>query len=1121
MACPASAYANSDILFNVKGLPGVSATVTMLEDETGQAGVPESSRRADFKPLSNNLFQPIGLHPVWLRIDIEVPATLIGKTAWLELMPPYLYDLRFYQADFAEQRSGIGQNFSAHSMDTLMPTFAVNLQQPLTQVYLRVQGAALRNAQLQLLSAEALHKSQMHAGQLNAFFLGLLLLMLLVNSVNWAWTREKIFRSYGGFLVSALAFFLVSNNYAAAYVLQDDASWVLLLLKLSASCAVASMVFFSVKVMQLEQHLPRLARGLQGLGWVLILSNLIVFHLPWLPRLFQFNAFCYLLLSLLMLAISARQAWKIRTRQAILVWAIFLLFTLFDKIQLLSSLGLVPMIEWGLDIRKLAYLVLLLPMHALLVAQFRQQQIEKHASDRVAASARQDAMSAQRQGAELARFMALLSQCDKAIVQAADAHQLMSTLCQKISQEGQFEWAWIGLTKPDDETKIDPMAQYGSIGFDFQSIQAVWGINQLAGVNATTKALQTGFTQTERFTASIPLVHQEQVLGVLVVHTASLHGFRPAEVSLLGEIARNMAFGLQTLRVQSELARHQMQLEGLVHARTQEIEVLNVDLTRKKEEAEVANRAKDDFISNLSHELRTPLNAVLGLTRLLEESPLNQRQHDYLEKIQLSGKVLRTLIDDILDFSKIKANELKLDPVPFSLDVLLTTLTSVLGVGIGHKPIEPLLDVAPDVPDAWVGDGLRLQQILLNFISNAVKFTPHGDIALSVQRLADSELMDPTQVRLQFSVRDTGIGMSDETRQLIFNGFTQADASISRLYGGTGLGLTISARLAALMGGQIEVSSRLGQGSEFRLTVPLALGPKAVRPRPTWTNADVRVLLVGSHALARSQVTQMAQRLGWQVNAFDGGAAGLRALQRSVIEGQPYDLLLLDWHMPGMSGAEMLRQAQAQDVYGGRCPALVLMAPMVDLEQVVAASAPFSPQATLAKPLMPRSLLDALTSRTVGRFATSREAGPKLPKNVPRLQQLRLLVAEDNALNQEVIEYLLTQAGAEVVLAADGQAAVAALQVPGARFDAVLMDIQMPVMDGYAATRQIREVLGLQDLPIIAMTAHARPQDHEKSRLAGMVGHLVKPLHVEDLLNILVRNAGQRPAAQQAIEATA
>jgi CheY-like chemotaxis protein len=280
-------------------------------------------------------------------------------------------------------------------------------------------------------------------------------------------------------------------------------------------------------------------------------------------------------------------------------------------------------------------------------------------------------------------------------------------------------------------------------------------------------------------------------------------------------------------------------------------------------------------------------------------------------------------------------------------------------VGIGHKPIEPLLDVAPDIPDELIGDGLRLQQILLNFISNAVKFTHQGEIVLTVQRHPPLGLADADGVRLQFSVRDTGIGMSDDTRKIIFNGFTQADASTSRVYGGTGLGLAISEQLATLMGGHITVSSTPGQGSEFSLTVTLMPVARAVRP-------------------------------------------------------------------------------------------------------------------------------------------------------VLPLHPLRLLVAEDNLLNQEVIEHILTQAGAQVVLAPHGQAAVAALQATGARFDAVLMDIQMPVMDGYAATHQIREVLGLLNLPIIAMTAHARPQDREKSRSAGMVGHLVKPLHVEELLAILVRTAGER-----------
>ena len=628
----------------------------------------------------------------------------------------------------------------------------------------------------------------------------------------------------------------------------------------------------------------------------------------------------HLLMGLLFLALSARQAWQLRSTHATLLFVTYLLFTIFDKVQLLSQMGLMPVSQWGLDARKLAYLILLLPMHALLVAQLRQQQKEKSASELLAAAARQEARSAQKQGAELMRIMSLLSESCKTVVHASNEPQMLSQVCELIGRIGQFQHAWVG---PAPQT------------------------------------LQAGRTQVDHDVASMPLVYQAQVLGVLVVHATSGRGFSAAEVTLLEEVARNLAFGLQNLRVQGELAQHQTRLEELVQERTRQIEILNDDLTRKKEEADVANSAKDDFIANLSHELRTPLNAVLGLTRLLEASPVNPRQRDYLEKIQLSGKLLQTLIDDILDFSKIRAKELKLDPVPFSLGDILTNLASVLGVGIGLKPIEPLLDVAPDIPDELIGDGLRLQQILLNFISNAVKFTHQGEIVLTVQRLPPLGLADADGVRLQFSVRDTGIGMSDDTRKIIFNGFTQADASTSRVYGGTGLGLAISAQLATLMGGHISVSSTPGQGSEFSLTVTLMPVARAVRP-------------------------------------------------------------------------------------------------------------------------------------------------------VLPLHPLRLLVAEDNVLNQEVIEHILTQAGAQVVLAPHGQAAVAALQATGARFDAVLMDIQMPVMDGYAATHQIREVLGLLDLPIIAMTAHARPQDREKSRLAGMVGHLVKPLHVEELLVILVRTAGER-----------
>jgi PAS domain S-box-containing protein len=557
--------------------------------------------------------------------------------------------------------------------------------------------------------------------------------------------------------------------------------------------------------------------------------------------------------------------------------------------------------------------------------------------------------------------------------------------------------------------------------------------------------------------------------------------------------------------VDEELKQHRQHLEQLVLLRTNE-------LTSAKAEADAANHAKSDFLSNMSHELRTPLNALVGLTGLLAQSPLNRRQLDYAENIELSAKTLRTLIDDILDFSKIEANELHLEKAAFSLSALFSNIASVLGVSVGRQPIEPVLDVAPGVPDALIGDALRVQQILLNLISNAVKFTKAGSIVVSVRCITGLNALDTNQTTLAFCVRDSGIGMTDETQGLIFNSFTQANESTSRMYGGTGLGLAISTRLTALMQGQLEVQSTLGLGSEFKLTLPFTLGDE------TFSNAHrnetlapifagQKVLIVEDHPLARDMLAQTCRQLGWQAHAVDSGASGLQALQNSVAKGAGYDLILLDLHMPGMDGLAMLRELYKSPTL--HLPPVVLMVATAEIEQAVVASSEFNINGIVAKPLTPSSLLKVVTTALVPDVEKV-DTPPCCGKN--RLAGLRLLVAEDNALNQEVIEQILVNAGAQVALVANGQAALEALQVPGARFDAVLMDIQMPVMDGYTATRLIRDSMGLADLPIIALTAHARPQDRERSQLSGMSGHLVKPLDVQDLLHIVAQAVGLRTA---------
>jgi PAS domain S-box-containing protein len=559
----------------------------------------------------------------------------------------------------------------------------------------------------------------------------------------------------------------------------------------------------------------------------------------------------------------------------------------------------------------------------------------------------------------------------------------------------------------------------------------------------------------------------------------------------------------------AELNQHREELEKLVLLRTNE-------LSTAKAEADAANQAKSDFLSNMSHELRTPLNALVGLTGLLAESPLNRRQLDYAENIQLSAQTLRTLIDSVLDFSKIEANELHLEKSPFSLSAVFNHLATVLGVSVARQPIEPVLDIALDVPDVLLGDALRVQQILLNLISNAVKFTEVGEIVLTVRRLVEPDLLQPNQVTLQFCVRDTGIGMSAETQGLIFNSFTQANQSTSRLYGGTGLGLAISTRLTALMQGQLEVHSTLGLGSEFRLTLPFTLAnisPQAAPPfhidSPTTpSTTGLRVLVVEDHRLARDLLLQSCRQLGWQAQAVESAAAGLNALQSKLIEGACFDLILLDLHMPEMDGLAMLRHIYS--CFDMDLPPVVLMVATAEIEQAVVASRALNISGIIAKPSTPCSLFKGVTEALLPQ---PKKLDTPAFESDACLAGLRLLVAEDNALNQEVIEQILRHAGAQVSLAPNGQAVLDALQAPGNHFDAVLMDIQMPVMDGYTATRLIRDKLGLTSLPIIALTAHARPQDRERSHTAGMSGHLVKPLVVQELLNIVLSVVGARSLA--------
>jgi len=706
------------------------------------------------------------------------------------------------------------------------------------------------------------------------------------------------------------------------------------------------------------------------------------------------------------------------------------------------------------------------------------------------------------------RSLHMLSRCNMAIVHANDERQLLTDLCQQICECGNFLLAWVGLLPKEPNPVLVPVAQFGHSSGYLKSIQTSWSIEQKTKAGPIYSAISTAQTQLSlnygsdpasvlwrevgqvnhaRSLIALPLLLDEHILGVLTIHSQYAHAFLDAEVSLLEELTRNISFGLKSLRERQELDRYQLKLEDLVATRTSE-------LSEAKNIADAANLAKGSFLATMSHELRTPLNAIIGLSGLMVNTNLDQRQKDYVKKIQLSGNTLCALIDDILDFSKIESGEANLHLAPFSLQKLLLSIHEIAFINSGLRSIESVFDVAMDIPDSLIGDEMRLRQIVLNLCANAIKFTHAGEIVLSVRCLQLGE----TEVTLQFSIRDTGIGIPLDKQSSIFDEFTQADSSISRTFGGTGLGLSISARLVRLMGGKISVNSTPGLGSVFSFQVNMALGPNNDATFDNHLPVGLRVLIVDDHPLAREIQTRHCHSLGWLPTEVASGQEGLQELRRSVAVDCPYDILLLDWHMPGMDGLEMLQLAE--NLADISLPLVILMSPSSELAQAELAAAEYALDGLVAKPLLIDALKDAVLRAYAGEFT---EILPTLGKPDRPLSGVRLLVAEDNMLNQEVIEQVLTQAGACVVMVSNGLAAVAALRANESNFDVVLMDIQMPVMDGYTATRVIRDELGLLDLPIIAVTANAQPDDREKTRQAGMVGHLVKPLNVKDLLSLV------------------
>jgi two-component system sensor histidine kinase/response regulator len=583
---------------------------------------------------------------------------------------------------------------------------------------------------------------------------------------------------------------------------------------------------------------------------------------------------------------------------------------------------------------------------------------------------------------------------------------------------------------------------------------------------------------------AVPLRVENQILGVMeAVHTRQ-HKFGDDDLRLLETAASWASIAISNARQHADLERRLQEKNEM-------------ELARRA--AEAANRAKSEFLANISHEIRTPMNAIVGFSHLALKTEPNPKQQDYLIKIQSSAYSLLGILEDILNFSRLETNRLEIEAAPFHLDQLLHTISEGMVAKAEEKGIEMRVAIAPDVPVVLIGDALRLRDVLVHLVDNAVKFTDCGSVLFNVETVKYQDQV----VTLRFIIRDTGIGISPQQMAHLFQPFDQADSSTTRKFGGAGLGLAISKRLVDLMGGSIDVESMPSVGSTFRLEIPFVMQPEPPKHQVMPAiSGKLRILVVDDDSAACMLFENILRSMKFAVSIVDSGLAALAELERAVEENeQAYDLVIMDWKAAGIGGMETARNIKT-DPRLPQPPAIVITTAQGS-QDLLHQVEELKLEGLLVKPLSSSLLLDTIQDifRKRGsqdpRFST-----PAQPKEIQTAIPTGkwVLLVEDNEVTRLLTREILENAGISVLEAKDGKEAMGMAEKNAAQLNAVLMDVAMPSMNGYEATRYIRRIPACKDLPIIAMTANAMNGDREKSLAAGMNDHITKPVEPQELL---------------------